>query len=159
MLAKVRSYLASFAVTGVTAILIIAAVGAVAVWHFGSVSRVLAYLHGEGVVAEPTAVDVGEVAPRVELTRVISLTNLTSRSVRILGGNTTCDFALAESLPMDIGPGESCTINLRIRPGLQTGDLQYTYLFVADGVQRPIRVSVTGKVVVGQSEEPPLAGT
>jgi hypothetical protein len=105
MLANTRSFLASSAVVAASAALVVAAVGGGAVWHFGSVPRVLAYLRGGSVIAEPSAIDVGEVALRAEVTRAVSITTLTSRPIHVLGGNTTCDFGLAESLPMDLGPG------------------------------------------------------
>jgi hypothetical protein len=157
MQARLRSRLVDLAIVLSSTAVVLATVSAGAVWRFGSIDHTRAYLRGEVLVVEPSVIGLGEVNARSEVVRPVSLTNLTSEPIRLMGANTTCEFALSESLPMDIGPGESRSLKLLVRPGFGSGDLEYTYEFYVDQGRASARVYVVGKVG-GGSGEPPLVG-
>src|SRR4051812_30597587 len=146
--------LSSVAIVAMSAVAVFAGVWDIAAWHFGSVPRTLAYLRGEEIFVEPAAIDIGEIGLQASVTRPVTLTNLTSRPVRIVGGNNLCELRLEEPLPIDVAPGESRAIHLAVRSNVQTGSFDHTSLLFMDGNDRAVPVRMTG-TVGGQTIEPP----
>ncbi len=126
-------------------------------YRFGGVARLAGYLRGDIVVAEPTFIDFGYVAPGTMASRPVSLVNLTGRPVTILGGTTDCVFRVQGGLPVALGPGETKSLNLQVFAPARPSDFAHTFLLYTGDTGRPARVSIRGKFE-RTTAEPPLAG-
>jgi hypothetical protein len=95
-------------------------IGGGAWWHFGSASAAVAFLRGDALVIEPTAIDLGPVSPGEEREVILRVSNLTGRIISINGmtsnfcGPNGCVSSL-DRFPLDIAPwsGQKLTIHAR----------------------------------------------
>jgi len=69
-------------------------------------THVLARWTGEPVVMHPPIVDTDTGVADEQKTLTVSLTNVSSESVRIIGGSVSCSCTTTAGLPVNLAPGE-----------------------------------------------------
>lgn len=144
---------------------LIAVIGVVAIWQYGSVTAVVAAVRGEPLTIHPIVIDLGEGPRGRRLIGQVSVTNHSSRPVRLVGGTTDCACVTTEDLPVTVPAGGQVDIRVRVTvsaeyPGVAT----QRALIWTDAVEQPTlhvlmqyRVGPQGVVPEGQ-EPAPLGG-
>lgn len=99
-----------FVCTGAMAI--IAITGGVAVYKFGSVAASVQYLNGERLLIDPQVADLGPLVTGESRRFAITISNLSDRPVRIVGGNADCSCIRISGLPVNIPGGDSGSVRV-----------------------------------------------
>jgi hypothetical protein len=122
--------------------------GACLLWN-DDLDAVLAQLRGEAVTVEPALTDVGKGKAGEKRTFSVQLSNRSAKTVRILGGTTSCSCIATNDLPITIAPGATETITVEVRFRGSPGRFQHRYYLYtdADG-QRVVIARFTGRLMV-----------
>ncbi len=118
---------------------------------FDNPEEALARLRGEPLTVEPVVSSVGEGVGGEERPFTIRLKNNSDRSIRVIGGTTTCACIASRSLPITLAPGQSDSIEVVMRFTGSPGRFQHRFILHTDyDEQRMITARFAGRVV-----EPP----
>lgn len=79
----------------------------------GSPAAALARLRGETITVEPALTDLGEGQRGERRVFQVNVTNNSKHMVRVIGGTSNCSCVSTDSLPVELGPGESRSIDIR----------------------------------------------
>lgn len=143
-----RQVLAVIAGSGVV---LVAVLGGLA-WKYGSPFEALIQARGEPIVVEPSVSQVDEAVAGEKRTFTLRISNHQDRSVRIMGGTTTCSCITTDDLPITVPPNESRPIMVRIRFGGRPGSFQHSFvLYTDDENQQTVTASFTGRVIESPS--------
>ena len=115
--------------------------------RFGSPANALAYVGGARLLISPHVYDCeGKDGDRYSGTFV--LTNLSDRTVRVLGAKASCDCVATKGLPMEIPAGRSASLPFALRlDSRQSGALQNVKFITDSPVAQEISGRVRGHVV------------
>ena len=112
----------------------------------------LAQLRGEAVTVEPAVTDVGEGTAGEKRTFSVQLNNRSAKTVRILGGTTTCSCIVTEDLPVTIAPNQSRELKVQIRFRGSPGRFQHRFHLYTDSPEMPwVGARFRGRVVATRS--------
>ncbi len=81
--------------------------------RFGSVGAAIAWLDGEAIYLTPKTVHLPDRKGGAEESVMFHLRNLTGKEITIIGQRVSCSCAMAEDLPLRIGPNK--VVDLRVR--------------------------------------------
>ncbi len=76
----------------------------VATIRYGTLPNAIDAIRGETLIARPQSRFFGILRPGQKIEAEYSLTNLSSRSVRLLGSRTTCTCTVTSPLPKSLNP-------------------------------------------------------
>jgi hypothetical protein len=105
-----------------TGLLAVVALCAAAAWYCqrcGSIANALEALQGRPIVVDARVKSFGEVEEGSRVRVEFRLRNVSHRTVRVLGGMTTCTCTMLGDLPLSIGPMEEVPFPVSIL--LETG--------------------------------------
>jgi hypothetical protein len=106
--------------------------GAASIVTFGSVDAGLAYLRGEQLYASPFSVALGTVTAGDAGDFTVTVRNLSSRPLRLLGAKTSCSCITSAELPLEIAAGESRLVHFSIRAPESDAEFAYVIEFYSD---------------------------
>jgi hypothetical protein len=101
------------------------------VW-LGSVDAALAVLRGDIVSVEPSFVDLGQAAAAETREAKIQVTNRLAKPLTIIGGTSDCSCVATRDLPIELEPGATATLHVRVRYPNDAGRFMRTAAFIAD---------------------------
>ncbi len=105
---------------------------------FGSSEAALAHLRGDGLVIEPTVLDLGSVEKGQVVKTTITVKNWTNRRVRLVGGTSDCSCLATLGLPADIEPGAQMSIPIVVVvKAMNSGELSRWALLWVDSEEQP----------------------
>jgi hypothetical protein len=85
--------------------------------QFGSVGKAADYLRGRRIFIEPAILELGTLPGGTSREALVTVENLSSDAVRLVGGKTECPCVVIPNLPSVVSPGESVEVRLIIRTG------------------------------------------
>jgi hypothetical protein len=97
-----------------------------------SPGAVLARLRGEVLFVDPIVSDLGSAVPGQTHNFMVHVHNRSDRTVKILGGTSTCSCVTTEDLPVAVPPRSSVPVSVRARFGGTTGMFQSQFVFYTD---------------------------
>jgi hypothetical protein len=86
----------------------------VAVFWFGGLGAFLAYLCGEEIFLEPAYIRIAESNPNEEVGLSARLTNVSGRSIRLYGFETSCSCTLLDQLPKFLAAGSTAELEIKV---------------------------------------------
>ena len=108
----------------------------------------LASLRGETLIAVPSVIDLGECTRDQELRVEVQVRNMSTRSIRLVGGTADCSCDVTPDLPAVLQPGEDRSIQIRFRvkqPG--PGVFTRTVRIGTDDAEEPyLNLMVRGRI-------------
>lgn len=114
----------------------------------GSPEAALARLRGNIVTVEPALTDLGEGTRGERRVFQVTLTNISDHVVHVIGGTSNCSCVSTDSLPLDLGPGESRPIDIRANFKGTAGYFQNRFvLYTEDDRVRVQVVRFEGRVI------------
>jgi hypothetical protein len=117
-------------------------------------AEVLARLRGDAVTVEPEITRVGDGIRGEERSFGVQLTNRSNRPVCIMGGTNSCPCFATDNLPLQLAPGESRGIQVRMKFSGMTGRFVGSYLlYTDDGYQNQVIGYFAGRVRETPEEE------
>ncbi len=128
----VRGALRGTAPIALGTIVILGAVAGISSLIFGSPSAALARFRGEAIAVEPATTDVGEGVVGESKRFSIRLTNYADRSIRIVGGTTTCSCIATESLPLELAPRATAAVDVEIHFRGAPGVFRHRFSLLSD---------------------------
>lgn len=99
---------------------------------FGSPIAAFAWLQGNRLTVEPTVMDLGEVEAGPQRTVSFRVTNHGERPVTLVGGTSTCNCTATEGLPIDIPPGGSRSVPVKVSFTGRGGTYKQTVTWYGD---------------------------
>ena len=122
-------------------------------YRLGSVSLALAYMNGQNFAVQPTLIDFGECEGGACREARITVTSLCGRPIRIVGWENTCGCITTERFPIEVGPGASRELLLRLSlpPDENEEYLRTVILYIDDGYCRPLVTRLRARVVKANS--------
>lgn len=116
-------------------------------WYTGSVELVWPWLRGDRLVFAPTRIDFGQVPKAQILEKTIRVTNLSSRSLTLLGSQPSCGCISLDEFPIVVQTGKTHVLRLKIGTSDQSGPFEHFIKFFSDEPNHSLTVlSVTGLV-------------
>jgi hypothetical protein len=115
---------------------------------FGSVPVGLAYLAGERVIVHPNVLRLGSGTPGQKRDVNVAIRNLHSQPVRVLGVKQLCNGYIADTLPLELGPGEQRIMPLvLLLANAHNGSFRLPILLYTNCATQPvILLEVTGRI-------------
>jgi len=114
---------------------------------FGSALAGLAYLGGYSLVASPSSVDLGQIAPGERREFEVTLKNLGSRSIKIIGARSSCTCIATHGLPRDVDSGQTIALKVYLVAPRGRSELVQSLTYYTDSSDSPqIAVKVRGVV-------------
>jgi hypothetical protein len=111
-------------------------------------AHVFSQLRGEHLLVEPTICDVGSGIPGESKAVVIKIRNESNQPIRLVGGTSSCACIVTDELPRTIGPGETMSVQIRVKFTGSEGRFQQRFAFYTDDARHPLVMSrYTGRVV------------
>jgi hypothetical protein len=134
--------------TGIAAAGILALLG-VASLRYGSLPAAVAAIQGRAIVADATTKSLGDMIPDRPHLVDFTLTNLSSRPVRIVGVRSSCSCVLTEQRPpLVIESGRELKLRFSAVPQASPPEfLQEIRVYTDVPSQPAVALSVTGRVV------------
>lgn len=140
----------AFAVVCMT-LLAVASASVTATVLWGSPAAGIAVLRGEFLSVDGTTKSFGSMRSDATAELDFALTNLSRQSVRIIGGDGSCDCTIVDDIPTVIGPRSRKDILIRVRLKGKQGPFQQTVrLYTSSPRQPEILLTIRGDVI--QSE-------
>ncbi len=84
------------------------------------------YLRGQRVFTREATVDYGAIPAGGVGEARVEVVNLTSTPVRVVGGTSDCSCTAVKDLPVEVPPGGSVTVAVRLKAPDATGNFQRT---------------------------------
>ncbi len=137
------------AVSVLVAAVALSVMTAVALRSYGSLGSALAALDGQPLVLDTYFIDVGTVVQGDERRPEVRVSNHSNKTIRILGARASCVCAMAEELPVELVPGGTAGLRLRLKTRTaKFGPFRHGIDLYTDCQDaRVVRLSVTGRVV------------
>jgi Protein of unknown function (DUF1573) len=154
---KWYSPLVSLVKLAITTVVLMAFIAGYGRYHFGSLSRALAYASGDRVlVDERQKALLGMLAGSKSVVQY-SITNLTGRDLKILGADTSCTCTSIENLPLTVARGMSKELTVSISAPRQPGPTSASIILFTDYDSQPtVPLEFVGTVVGSQAAAPDL---
>ncbi len=117
--------------------------------RFGSLKNSLLYAQGLRVALDRTAVDLPDGQVGESRTAEVSIHNLSSETVTVLGASVSCDCVTTEGVPLKIPAGESAVLRSAVKlDGRFVGPFQQSVTYYTDHPTAPnLKVVLKGKVM------------
>jgi hypothetical protein len=116
-------------------------------WFFGSTHAGLAYLGGASLVASPSSVDLGHVAAGERREFEVTLQNLDSCSIKIIGARSSCTCIATHGLPRDVDSGQTIALKVYLVVPRGQSELVQSLTYYTDSSDSPqVAVKVRGVV-------------
>ena len=128
-------------------VLLLAAIFGYGRWRTGSFDLVWPWIAGQQLLFSPTRIELGQVGKNEILERRIRVVNVSSKPLSLLGSQKSCGCIGLDEFPIEIAPGESRELRLRIATGVTPGSFAHSIKFFFDeqGYSHVI-VPVTGTI-------------
>lgn len=133
--------------------------------RFGSFGALTAALRGQAVYLEPARVTLGALKPRERITVTVSVRNLTSSPLKLLGSRSQphCGCIVAEKLPTELAVGEVKEVKIHLTapaPASEPAEFEILVTFYTNVVGEEPSVVLHGRVVSANagSDRPRNAG-
>lgn len=110
MITNIRRLALNGASTTAMAIVIVAIIAAWGSFRFGSIPAAMAYVRGERLLVDRPFRHLGDIPVGAIYDFGYTFTNMTGRSLRLLGTTTSCQCMTSEGLPLTLRASESKTI-------------------------------------------------
>lgn len=122
-------------VGGVAALVVVVAAGGTLAC--GSLDAALASLRGQSLVVSPV-VDFGSGKPGDVLSSQVTVRNYSGKTVRLVGGTSSCSCTATDEMPISIDPGDEVVVNVRLRiPSGQPGLMNQQIVLFSDDPRQP----------------------
>jgi hypothetical protein len=141
--------------TGILAVLIL-----VGVWRFGSLSLAVAYIDGQTFVISPVEVDLGNCESGTRHIAVFTITNLTTRTIRVVGSEQQCSCLKLDELPIIVEPRKSQNISVQALVGGKEDEFsQPVILFLdKDKELESVGLHIRARVITPETKETATVG-
>ncbi len=117
-------------------------------YRYDGLNYMQAVMHDEPLLVHPSIIAAGDVTAGNRVEYHFSVTNRTTRPVRLLGAPSTCRCMVAEGLPAEIAPGESHRLTVRVYFGEKPGLFDQRFqLYLEDSALFRVTCRVTAKVL------------
>ena len=116
----------------------------------GSLSAIWPYLSGAELIVSPSIVDLGEHKADSDLLESVTLRNISSSPIKIVGMRKSCGCVVLDlSLPLTIEPDDELVVKVSVAlPKQRNDDFQQEIIFFTDrasGMFLPVKIR--GKVI------------
>lgn len=111
-------------------------------WRYGSPLGVSQALAGKILVARHLEVNCGQVVPGDDGVGTFELKNITAKPVTIVGMKATCSCLSLRQLPLEVAPGETVSLPLKIHAGMRSepGEFRVGIQLFLDTSSAPIKI-------------------
>ena len=92
----------------------------------GSTELALASVRGESIVVTPAVLDFGSAAGGEAVEASATVHNRTAVTISVVGGTSDCSCATVGPLPVEVPPGESRAVTIRLRLPKEAGQVRRT---------------------------------
>ena len=116
-------------------------------WRTGSLELVWPWLMGQQLLFSRTHIDIGKVSANQMIEKQIRVVNVSSAPISLLGSQKSCRCLELDDFPLQIEPGTSRVLHIKIAIGMKTGNFAHSLKFFSDekGYSYVI-VPVTGSI-------------
>ncbi len=104
---------------------------------FGDTRVAWAYLRGDALVVFPASVDLGRIPPAERQDFEISVKNIASRPITIIGASSTCTCLATDGLPKTIDAGQSVTLKARVVAPRDKPEFAQVLTYYTDSPESP----------------------
>jgi hypothetical protein len=132
-------------ILGVSAVFAVVLVAAgFGYWRFGSTTNAVSYLNGEYILADRTVAQLGSVDPGKVFDVTFNLTNVSSKSIRLVGANCACSCLVPRSVPLDLPGGETTPVVFNFNSPKTAMEFEQVIQLYFDDSLAPLKLSITG---------------
>lgn len=117
-------------------------------WIYGSPYEALFQVRGESITVEPSVSYVGEGVVGEQRTFTIQVTNHRDKSIKVIGGTTSCSCITTDNLPIIIPPRATCSIVTWVKFRGSPGRFRHSFVLYTDEErQATVTAWFTGRVI------------
>ena len=106
-----------------------------------------AYLRGDALIVSPASIDLGRIPPAERQDFEISVKNIASRPIKIVGASSTCTCLAIDGLPKTIAAGQSVTLKARVVAPRDKPEFAQVLTYYTDSPESP-KLAVRVRAVV-----------
>ena len=114
---------------------------------FGDVRVGWAHLRGDALIVSPASIDLGRIPPAERQDFKISVKNIASRPIKIVGASSTCTCIASDGLPKTIEAGQSLTLDVRVVAPRHKPEFSQVLTYYTDSPESP-KLAVPVRAVV-----------
>ena len=116
-------------------------------FHFGSIRRALDYASGERLLVDSKTKSFGTVEVGARPTIRFRLTNMSDRTINLIGSVSTCSCVVAANLPASVASGRDFEFEVSVKTSAQSKDVAQMVTLQTDQIGDPsIRFRIVGHV-------------
>lgn len=117
------------------------------IFAFGSLDAAMGYLSGARLLPTTSDKYAGRLQGGQTASISFDLTNYSHQDVRILGAKTTCNCVALEDLPLELAPGTTGTVHVKLRARGEQARLQReSATLIFDDPARRLTLTVTASI-------------
>ena len=125
--------------------------------RFGSFAGGVAFISGQRTILDREVLGLGSVRQGSSRTFRVSVRNLNSWDVKLLGANYSCTCSSLSGLPSTIPAGSMITLIAKINPRKKIGKLNESIvIFTDDPASRTLEIRIVGDVKPQIATEPSI---
>ncbi len=117
-------------------------VGGWAIWKYGSIGAAVAAYRGYPIFIESPRLRVGEVEAGGVFLAEIPVKNISGEKVTAIGSDVDCSCVEVKNLPLEIPPGESRSISIRVQIGKKRSKKSHIMQLHLDKPSPPVIVKL-----------------
>lgn len=137
-------------VAGITAV-ILGLIATGMTIYTGDPWAAIAKLRGETITIIPTVTELGQGVVGQHLSFKVQLRNYSDKTVKVVGGTTSCACIATQDLPITISPGGSESIKVYIKFTGSPGKFTHRFVLYSDSNERLTIVRFSGTIIPNTS--------
>lgn len=137
----------------VVAVIMLSIVFGSGMWRYGSIGAFRTAVAGQSLHVDDRTIDLGLVNSSETKAIELSITNISSRKITIVGSRSSCGCAVALGIPCELPSMKAITVPLRINVPSQ-GRFQVVFRFFTDTQDDQLEVAVLGDAFSKEPTEP-----
>lgn len=129
------------------AVIMLSSVFCYGTWRTGSINLVWPWLMGRELLFSPMCIELGDVSETPVVETKIRVINVSAKRLSVLGSQRSCVCIGLDEFPVEIAPGETRDLRIKIGTAKTAGRFEHRVrFFVNDGRYTEVEVKVTGDV-------------
>ncbi|MEZ6034945.1 MAG: DUF1573 domain-containing protein [Planctomycetaceae bacterium] len=129
------------------AVVMLSSVFCYGTWRTGSINLVWPWLMGRELLFSPMSIELGDVSETPVVETKIRVINVSAKRLSVLGSQRSCVCIGLDEFPVEIAPGETRDLRIKIGTAKTAGRFEHHIrFFVNDGRYTEVEVKIIGDV-------------